>query len=211
MLAEHPIHLAHPSPAAWAPDSKTLLVGGADGHVWAYSTAVGAPGGLPDLSDADFPPGAEAYPERPAALPALVRPWTPAVPPPHVALLGEAHKTPAAAEGARAAARRYAEDLTKKDLEKRAASKNTKSRFPSVLRVEFKQPPAPASAEDMASRMEGPVSALAWHPWAALVAAAGGGAGGGRPGGGRAALWALPAGRAGGGGGEDEALLAHVV
>ncbi len=217
MLAEHPIHLAHPSPAAWAPDSKTLLVGGADGHVWAYCTEVGAPGGLPDLSDLDFLPGAAEYPERPAAPPRLARQWTPAVAPqPAAALLGEAQKTPAARDAARDAARRYAEELLKKDMDKRiGAAKQgaqpSRGRFPEVVRTSIPPPPAPAGREEMAARMEGPVSALAWHPWAALVAAAGGGAGGpgAKPGGGRAALWALPGGARGGGG--DTEMLARPV
>ncbi len=220
VLAEHPVHLAHPSPVCWSPDSKLLLVGGADGHVWAYSAAVGAPGGLPDLADADFLPGAAAFPERPAAPPELVRAWTPAVPPPAAALLGEAHKAPASREGARAAAKRYAAELLKRDAEKREALKAQRKRFPDVRRSATLDPPAPEAAEDMASRMEGPVTALAWHPWAALVASAGGGCGGGRAGGGRAALWAPPAGAGeavggggggGGGGAEDDALMAPVV
>ena len=167
VLAAHPCEQAHPCGCAWSPDSRLLAVGGADGHVWVYDVTV-SPTGLPAFVGQQ--PGAFG--------------WRPTVRSPAVALVGAAHKTPAAAAAATAAAtaHRAAVHASMNEARQRgAASKSAAHKLTYSAALETLgpprscpnlPPPLAASADEMASRHESPVTAVAWHPFSPILASA---------------------------------------
>ena len=196
VLCAHPTAGGFECSAAWSPDSSQLAVGAADGHVWVYDVS-GGPAGLTAL-----PPQAEAFDWHPA----LVRA-------PAVVLAGEAHKSAAAAAAAFAGARAHREALHASMQASRLEFSRKMSRplasLGPPLTLPYVPPPLAASEGEMVSRHDAPVTAVAWHPRAPLLASAAR----------TAVLWALPAelppallplvgGPVGGGGGGGAAAAA---
>ena len=170
LLAAHPCMATHACGAAWSPDSSQLVVGGPDGHAWAYDVSDG-PGGL------------EKMPESLAHYdwhPALVRA-------PDVIVVGEAAKTPAARAAAVAGAAAHREALHAAMHEKRFAfcrqnAKQLHTLGPPLPPLPYVAPPAAADESEMVARHDAPLTAVAWHPSAPVLATAAR----------SVALWALP-------------------
>jgi WD40 repeat protein len=173
LLAAHPHDVAHPSSISWSPDSRFVAVGGCDGHVYVY-----------DLSD---PPGVLGPTDEHPDGPKEPFRWRPGYWEPPVSILGEAHKGATAAAAAREAAAKHTADALAKMHQSRRTFAATKgipiaSVGPPTL---IKPTPVPiaSSPEEMASRMDGPVSCVRWHPNRAVLGSAGR----------SVALWTLPA------------------
>jgi COMPASS component SWD2 len=160
LLNAHPFDALHPSSVSWSPDSRFLLVGGVDGHVWVYDLLV--PSFVKDMRkklDDNAP-----FPYRPGF-------WEPPV-----FVLGEGNKTAAARESAYATATKHRSELYEKMHKLRkdfATSKN--------LSVDSLGPPkgVPAmpvplatNADEQTGRHEAPVTCVKWHPTSTVVASA---------------------------------------
>jgi hypothetical protein len=194
LLAAHPFSALHPCGCAWSPDSLALAVGGSDGHVWVYSMQPGASGGLPtqlpSVLAALAPPAEEAGASAGSAAAAAAapsHPWLPSLPPPLHAILGRARKTPAAAARALGDAAAWAAAKRAAEIEERRTFA-VKCTPPIPVEKTFDRPqlsvqwtlekklapPAATCEEDMASRLDGPITACAWNPRYLGLACAGG-------------------------------------
>jgi len=165
LLSEHPFNALHPCGVSWSPDSTMLAVGGTDGHVWVYDCRECAEGGLPDLSKVG---DGESHP------------WNPSLPKPTCVILGQSWKSKEAAEAAFVGAKDYHRRKLSADVKLFESKSGKKIEELAGVRpggVVWKTageclPPLAAKAEEMISRMEGPVTALAWHPTSFNLAAA---------------------------------------
>lgn len=158
LLNAHPTDCLHPTPLSWSPDGCFLGVGGADGHVWMY-----------DLTKRP------TWPADPEGKVLPVR-WTPGSYEAPVCILGEAHKPEAARNDARTAALKHKADLYAKMHTGRAEFAKKLGRPPGSLGPPKGVPslsvPLAANADQQISRHESPVTAVRWHPRAAVVASA---------------------------------------
>ena len=170
VLNAHPHMASHPCGAMWSPDSSQLAVGGADGHAWVYDVSDG-PSGLPSL-----PESLECFFWHPA----LVRA-------PAFVILGEAYKTGAALAAALQGSRGHRDALHSLMNERRLrfskeANKPLSSIGPPLPPLPYVKPPEAGAEDEMASRHDAPLTAIAWHPRSPLVATAAR----------NVALWGLP-------------------
>ncbi len=158
VLNAHPLLASLPCGAAWSPDSSQLAVGGADGHAWVYDVSDG-PQGLLTLPDS-----LEFYNWHPA----LVRA-------PSYVLVGEAYKSGAAIAAALQGSRAHRDALHAAMNERRLkfskeAGKPLSSIGPPLPPLPYVSPPVAGTEEEMCSRLDAPVTALAWHPRAPVLA-----------------------------------------
>ena len=170
LLCAHPCMSAHPCGAAWSPDSRQLAVGAPDGHAWVYDVSDG-PGGLPRIPDELL-----SYDWHPSLVKA-----------PEVVIAGEAHKSAAARAAAFDGARAHRVERHRLMHEKRVEFCKKSGRplntiGPPLPPLPYVLPPTAANADEMVSRQNAPLTAIAWHPRAPVLAT----------GAHNVALWGLP-------------------